>query len=281
MRFRRLGSLGFAGALVVASGLTIGGGSTRAQDTEAAHPAHIHTGTCEAPGEVVIPLSDIGSDYLVDGEATAGDAVGLGSAVETQGSVTTADAPLSDILDGDHVLMVHLSAEEIGTYVACGDVGGTMMGDSDLVFGIKPLNDSGLSGIATLHDNGDDTTTISVYLTKEAEDGGDDTGDAAASPAASPAAGDTGADAAAAVQVDIHNFTYGGGPDAPLEIAVGTTVTWTNTDGVPHTVTSSDGTLKSDALQTGDSFSYTFDKAGTFDYHCEFHAQMKASVVVS
>ncbi len=40
-----------------------------------------------------------------------------------------------------------------------------MMGASDLAIGLATLNDSGYSGVATLHDNGDGTTTVTVYLT--------------------------------------------------------------------------------------------------------------------
>ncbi len=270
--------LGSAGGLMLAAGLGVGMGRgarvARAQDTGGPHPAHIHLGTVDAPGEVVLPLSDVSDAFLVDGESSAGDAVGQATAVAAIGSVTTADVALSAIIEGGHVLMVHESAEEIDVYVACGDVGGTMMGDSDLVIGVKELNESGLSGIAILHDNGDDTTTVSVYLTSE-EDGH---GAEEASPEAEEA--DAGeAPPGDAVAMDIKNFKYG---EPELAVPVGTTVTWTNQDGAPHTVTSDDGgkTVQSGTLNTGDTFSYTFEEAGTVTYHCEFHAQMKASVVV-
>ena len=84
-------------------------------------------------------------------------------------------------------------------------------------------------------------------------------------------------------------FRLGSGLD-PLErwgtnatvtrVNVGDTVTWTNNDGTAHTVTSSDGSIQSGTLQSGQSFSYTFTTAGTFDYHCEFHANMSGQVVV-
>ena len=72
---------------------------------------------------------------------------------------------VEDILGGDHAINVHESAENIGNYVACGDIGGLMIGTTDLLFGMAPLNDSGLSGVGSLHDNGDGTTTVYVYLT--------------------------------------------------------------------------------------------------------------------
>jgi len=82
-------------------------------------------------------------------------------------SVTTVDMAIADILNGEHAINVHESAENIGNYVACGDIGGVMIGQTDMLFGMAPLNNSGLSGVASLHDNGDGTTTVYVYLTKD------------------------------------------------------------------------------------------------------------------
>jgi len=66
----------------------------------------------------------------------------------------------------------------------------------------------------------------------------------------------------------------------PITVAVGTAVTWTNTDGIAHTVTSNTGVFSSGTLGPGQSFSFTFPSAGTFQYHCSFHAGMVGSVVV-
>ena len=68
---------------------------------------------------------------------------------------------------------------------------------------------------------------------------------------------------------------------ALLEVDAGTTVTWTNTGNAPHTATADDGTFDSGQLENGDTFSHTFDTAGTVAYHCEFHKQMVATVVVN
>jgi plastocyanin len=80
------------------------------------------------------------------------------------------------------------------------------------------------------------------------------------------------------VEVKIDNFTF-----APptLTVAVGTTVKWVNRDDIPHTVVSEDkSTFKSKALDTDDSFSYTFTKPGTYNYFCSIHPKMVAKVVV-
>jgi hypothetical protein len=133
----------------------------------ASHPAHIHTGSCAALGDVVAPLSNVGADAMNNGTpmAMGAEMVGSASAIPVLSSITTVDMSMDDILAGEHAINVHESAENIGNYVACGDIGGTMIGDSDLLFGIAELNNSGLSGVASLHDNGDGTTTVYVYLT--------------------------------------------------------------------------------------------------------------------
>jgi plastocyanin len=79
------------------------------------------------------------------------------------------------------------------------------------------------------------------------------------------------------VAIDIDNFKFG---IVSLKTAVGTTVTWTNRDDVPHTVMSSDKLFKSPPLDTGDSFSYTFKTAGTFEYYCSMHPRMTGKIVV-
>ncbi len=66
-----------------------------------------------------------------------------------------------------------------------------------------------------------------------------------------------------------------------MTIVAGATVTWTNTDSVPHTVTSDTGSFASQVLLQGQSYSYTFPSAGTFTYHCEVHPSMRGTVVVA
>lgn len=80
-----------------------------------------------------------------------------------------------------------------------------------------------------------------------------------------------------AVPVKIDNFSFG---PADLTVQAGTTVQWTNHDDIPHTVVSTDGFFKSHALDTDESFSYKFDKAGTYPYFCSLHPKMTGKVVV-
>jgi plastocyanin len=87
------------------------------------------------------------------------------------------------------------------------------------------------------------------------------------------------AGAAAPSAVTIDNFAFS---PTPLTVAPGTTVTWANKDEEPHTVMSADGgkTFKSEALDTDDKFSFTFDKVGTYKYFCSIHPHMVGTVVV-
>jgi plastocyanin len=79
--------------------------------------------------------------------------------------------------------------------------------------------------------------------------------------------------------VDINNFAFG---PTTLTVPVGTTVTWTNRDEEPHTVVSSDGsTFHSPGMGTGGTYSFKFDKPGTFDYVCSIHPCMHGTVVVT
>lgn len=100
-----------------------------------------------------------------------------------------------------------------------------------------------------------------------------------ASPEASPAATPAGATPAGASEtsVAIQNFEF---DPQEIEVALGTTVTWTNQDQVPHTATNTDGEFDTGTLEDGGSGSYTFDTAGRFEYVCIFHANMAGVVTV-
>ena len=67
---------------------------------------------------------------------------------------------------------------------------------------------------------------------------------------------------------------------ADLNIAVGTTVTWMNTDSISHTSTSDGTGWNSGTLAPGRQFSFAFQAAGTFPYHCAIHPGMIGTVVV-
>ncbi len=79
------------------------------------------------------------------------------------------------------------------------------------------------------------------------------------------------------VAVSIKGFKF---VPAEVNIKIGETVVWTNGDSVPHTVESSDGTLKSDELSKGGTYRYTFAKPGKYDYICGIHPSMHGSISV-
>jgi plastocyanin len=82
---------------------------------------------------------------------------------------------------------------------------------------------------------------------------------------------------AAAAEVKVDNFVFG---PQTITVPVGTTVTWTNSDDIPHTAVSTNGVFKSKVMDTDEKFSYTFTKAGTYPYYCTIHPKMTGEIVV-
>jgi plastocyanin len=89
----------------------------------------------------------------------------------------------------------------------------------------------------------------------------------------------SGQDQTADYAIAIKNYAYS---QPKLTIKVGETVKWTNEDSAPHTVTTTSGPAKFDSgnLSKGQSFSYTFTKAGTYKYYCAVHPDMTAEITV-
>jgi plastocyanin len=82
---------------------------------------------------------------------------------------------------------------------------------------------------------------------------------------------------ATGTRVTIDNFAF-----APQRLTVksGTTVTWRNEDDIPHTVAATARFFKSSALDTNDTYSFTFTTPGTYEYFCSLHPHMTGTVVV-
>jgi plastocyanin len=95
--------------------------------------------------------------------------------------------------------------------------------------------------------------------------------------AASPRVTASDQASAPTAEVKIDNFVFG---PQTITVSIGTTVTWTNKDDIPHTVVSTDGAFKSKVRDTDETFSYTFNKAGTFPYFCSVHPKMTGKIVV-
>ncbi len=82
-------------------------------------------------------------------------------------------------------------------------------------------------------------------------------------------------DAKATITID--NFTFA--PEE-LTVPVGAVVTWVNRDDIPHTIVEKDKAFRAKALDTDDSYSFTFTAAGDFNYICGLHPFMKGRVIV-
>jgi plastocyanin len=100
---------------------------------------------------------------------------------------------------------------------------------------------------------------------------------AAASPGAGAAGQATVTTAASPAAVEINNFKF---MPATLTVVAGTTVTWTNDDTSPHTVTEQNKVFHSAALDTKDTFSYQFAAPGEYVYHCSIHPMMVGRIIV-
>jgi hypothetical protein len=155
-------------AALTALTLLVPAGSAQTPVAETAgpvHPVHIHSGTCAELGDVVYPLIDLA--------VPAGDVTGPASALAVTLSENIVDAPLQEIIDGGHAINVHLSNEEIGAYIACGDIGGVITTDAggrqEMMIGLAEQNDSGYAGTVWIGPSADGTQTeFSVILLEPA-----------------------------------------------------------------------------------------------------------------
>ena len=237
------------------------------QAGEAPHPAHIHTGTCDTLGDVVYPLNEVAAPEMAADIAStpvASPVADSGGVVAE--STTIVEVSLDDIISGGHAINVHESMENVQNYIACGDVTGSAVG-GQLSIDLNELNDSGYMGQAALQDNRDGTTTVTVVLSRSDPSG-------MGTPAASPVTGST----EESVAVEINGFAFS---PASVTIPVGGSVTWTNIESAPHTATAQDrAVLQSGTLEQNASFTQTFTTAGTYEYFCEFHANMTGTVIV-
>lgn len=77
--------------------------------------------------------------------------------------------------------------------------------------------------------------------------------------------------------VKIEDFAFS---PPSLTVKIRTAVTWLNKDDIPHTVVSKSRVFRSKALDTDDSFSFTFNEAGTYEYFCSLHPHMTGRIVV-
>lgn len=108
----------------------------------------------------------------------------------------------------------------------------------------------------------------------------DDNGTNTVAPTPTPTPTPTPSGATVSIPAGATNLGSSAYMPNPVTVNVGSSVTWTNTDTVAHTSTSNTGVFNSGSLAPGGTFSFTFQSAGTYPYHCSFHPGMVASVVV-
>ena len=197
----------------------------RAQEETPPRPSHIHEGDCDEPGAIVQPLTNLtapGEEVIGNDEATVAEA-----------AFTNIPLSLDAMIAADHSVKVHLSRDQIQTYLACGDIGGTLAEDGALIVGLKELDNSGYTGIAYLRPLPNGTTDTSVIIARVLPGGGapaagtpvaavDD--EAAAPPGDADADGDE-------VAVSLTEFAI----DMPTDLAAGSVLLVVANDGsAPH-----------------------------------------------
>jgi plastocyanin len=85
------------------------------------------------------------------------------------------------------------------------------------------------------------------------------------------------AQAAESTRITMKDFMFS---PVPLTVRAGATVTWTNLDDEPHTAVSDTGEFRSGAMDTNESFSFKFEKPGTYHFTCSIHPRMVGTIIV-
>jgi hypothetical protein len=131
-----------------------------AQSSPVSRPAELRSGTCAAPGDLVMALANLVVSY--------GDPQGQTTAAPVEESGTIVPYTIADLLADNHIVTVLESAEAAETMVACGEIGGTRNPDGTLASGMRGVNGSGLSGIVYFTPNLDfENTLVTILLVND------------------------------------------------------------------------------------------------------------------
>jgi hypothetical protein len=152
-------------ALFAAVALAAAVGSGASAHEGHGKPALIQTGTCDALGGAAFTLIGVGAEEDAEGLPVATPAaVGPESAAPLTTSTSTVDATVETIVEGGHAIVVYASDAEMDNPIACGAVGGIQLGE-DLVVGLDPVGEEGMSGVALLRNSGTQAT-VTIVLNK-------------------------------------------------------------------------------------------------------------------
>jgi plastocyanin len=231
-----------------------------------AHPVAIHGGTCEQLAEPEHELSATGPLMdKVDGAESQAAWVGAETANVVAISESMLPISLNDLVQAPSAIAIHKSDDPNDGNVACGDIGGATTGDM-LIVGLDEVDNSDDVGIAVLETEGDQTkVTIYTFVSNGA-------------PVAS-ASDSTGE----VVEINILAMSSGEWMFEPSSVTIpaGTTVKWTNATEIGHTIQSGDIEFEdSGLLESGKSFTETFDQPGTYFYTCGPHPWMTGTITV-
>jgi hypothetical protein len=262
MKTTRAGTFFLALCMATLGGSFLGGAGSQAQEASPPRPSHIHTGDCDELGPVIQPLTSL--------TVPVGAVSGNSDAVVAEAAFTNIPQSLDQLLAEDHALKVHLSKDQIQTYLACGDIGGAADADGALIVGMKELDDSGYAGIAYLVPAANGSTNISVMIAQVL-------GDEAAGAVSAGAAADQATPAVTAaagaspqlVDVSLTNFAIEMStelPAGPVRFNI------VNNGTAPHSfVLEGEGIRKTlaNVLQPGDSARLNADLApGVYTIFC-------------
>ncbi|MGI8485744.1 MAG: cupredoxin domain-containing protein [Thermomicrobiales bacterium] len=264
--------------LLIALLLASGGAGLVQHSTPASaattHPANIYHGTCNALGDIRFPLTGVSATSIPGNMATP-DAMSTpittGTANHEETSSTVIEAPLNDLSQGGNAIAIQESNANPTNIIACGDITGPIAPAANdnqgrfIQIALHERNNSGYSGVGYLRETSGGTN-VEIDLSAPGTNGTQES----ATPVQNQ--GQT------AFKVDIKNFAYS---PSTITIPVGGTITWTNNDSTFHTVTAQDRkVLQSGTMKPSASYTQTFKTAGTYEYFCEFHANMKGTIVV-
>lgn len=271
--------------IAVAAGLALtlaacGGGDDDTADTTvpATDPA---PATTEASGDVAPAMQP--ASITFEAQSTDGASVTIASVdLPAAGFIAVHDdggGSPGPVIGNSNLLQAGTSSDVVVTLDAVPDDGSTLYpmvhidtdGNGVYEFGtVEGVDGPGLTA-------GGDVAVVGAVVTFTGDQGLDDTDDTDDTVDTDDSDDTSDAAPADGATITIADFAF----DGITEVAVGTTVVVTNTDSAPHTWTAVDGAFDSGSLGQGETFEFTFDTAGEFEYFCNFHPSMTGTITVT